>query len=147
MSMSTTQRSIPRFLLGMSLSGAATALVLVANLPGPWGAALQELGRGVAAISFGGTAASLGVIAVEEAFLAESIHLTLLRLLLLTPPQIALGLLWQRYRWIGGLLALAEHLAWNRWLSSRFWLIPVLGIIIIYCVLFFHKETVCINYA
>jgi len=111
--MSTKQCIILRFLLGMSLSGAATVLVFFTNLPGLWGVVLQELGRGAAAMPFGGISASLGIVAVEEVFLAENIHQVLLRLILLTPPQIALGLLWQRYRWIGGLAALTEHLAWN----------------------------------
>ena len=138
--MSTKQCIIPRFLLGMSLSGAATVLVFFTNLPGLWGVVLQELGRGAAAMSFGGISASLGVVVVEEAFLAEDVHLTMLRLLLLTPPQIALGLLWQRYRWIGGLVAMTEHLAWNQWFSTSYWLIPSTGMAAIYFVLFFHKE-------
>ena len=124
----------------MSLSGAATVFVFMTNLPGLWGVVLQELGRGAAAMPLGGISASLGVVAVEEVFLAENIRQVLLRLILLTPPQIALGLLWQRYRWIGGLAALAEHLAWNQWFSTPYWLIPTTGMAAIYFILFFHKE-------
>ena len=138
--MLTKQYFFPRFLLGMSLSGAATVLVFMTNLPGLWGVVLQELGRGAAAMPFGGISASLGVVAVEEILLAENIRQVLLRLVLLTPPQIALGLLWQRYRWIGGLAALAEHIAWNQWFSTPYWLIPTMGMATIYFVLFFHKE-------
>jgi len=138
--MSTKQCIIPRFLLGISLSGAATVLVFISNLPGLWGVVLQELGRGAAAMPFGGISASLGVVAVEEIILAENIHQVLLRLVLLTPQQIALGLLWQRYHWIGGLAALAEHLAWNQWFSTPYGLIPSMGMAVIYSVLFFHKE-------
>ena len=138
--MSIKQCIFPRFLLGMSLSGAATVFVFMTNLPGLWGVVLQELGRGAAAMPLGGISASLGVVAVEEVFLAENIRQVLLRLILLTPPQIALGLLWQRYRWIGGLAALAEHLAWNQWFSTPYWLIPTTGMAAIYFILFFHKE-------
>ena len=138
--MTTKRRAILQFILGMILSGTATALIIPTNLPGLWGAALQELTRGVIAMKFGGGAASLGLVTVEEVILFESTRLTIWRLLLLTPPQIALGLLWQRYRWKGGLAAIGEHLAWNQWFSSPFWLIPTLGMAAIYFILLFHKE-------
>ena len=98
---------------------------------------MQELGRGVAAMLFGGIAATLGLVAVEEIFLFADLPSTLLRLVLLTAPQIAVGLLWQRYRWPGGLLALMEHLAWNHWLNTPWWPIPIAGIIAIYIILIF----------
>ena len=138
--MTTKRRAILQFILGFSISGAATALTIVANLPGLWGTVLQELGRGAIAMTFGGVAASLGLVVVEEVFLFENVHLTIWRLLLLTIPQIALGLLWGRYRWKGGLAAIGEHLAWNQWFSSPLWLIPTLGMAAIYFILLFHKE-------
>ena len=138
--MTKKRRAIFQFILGFSLSGTATALTIAANLPGLWGAVTQELGRGAIAMTFGGVAASLGLVVVEEMFLAENLYQTVLRLALLTPPQLALGLFWQRYRWKGGLAAIGEHLAWNQWLSSPFWLIPTMGMAAIYTMLFFHKE-------
>ena len=140
--MSKKLRISLRFLLGVARSGAATGLFLFARLPSFWGIVLQELGRGMVAMSFGGVAASLGVVAAEEAFLAESLPQTGWRLILLLFPHLAFGLLWQRYHWKGGLAAIAEHLAWNHWFSSPYWLIPTIGMAAIYLTLLFHKESV-----
>jgi len=131
------KKTWPHALTAFLLSGAVTAAVLLIGFPGWWGAIVQEIGRGIASMAFGSLWASLGLVAVEEVILAESIPLTLLRLVLLAPAQIALGLLWQRYRWIGGLIALAEHLAWNQWLQAPLWFIPAGGIIAIYTILIF----------
>ena len=141
--MPVKQRNMLHFFLGSALSGATTALLLVVHFPNPCGTILQELGRGMAAIAFGGVSASLGVLLSEEILLYDG-HLlpTLLRPSLLFFPHLALGLLWQRYRFLGGLAAIAEHLAWNQWFSSPYWLIPTTGMGIIYFVLFFRKEIV-----
>jgi len=141
--MPVKQRSILRFLLGMTLSGTATALLLDLNLPGLWGTVLQELERGIVTLVFGGVSASLGILLSEEILLFDG-HLlaTLLRLALLIFPHLALGLLWQRYRCLGGLAAVIEHLAWNQWLASPYWIIPTTGMGAIYLTLLFHKESV-----
>ena len=141
--MSEKLRISLRFLLGSTLSGAATGLFLFARLPSLWGIILQELGRGMVAMRFGGVAASLGLLVSEEILLYNG-HLspTLLRLILLTIPHLALGLLWQRYRWKGGLAAIGEHLAWNYLFSSPYWLIPTIGMAAIYLTLLVHKESV-----
>lgn len=136
----TMKTFLTRFLPGALIAGAITAIGLLIHLPGLWGTVLQELGRGAAAMPFGGLAASLGVVAVEEALLFENFRETALRLILLTAPHIALGLLWQRYRWKGGLAALVEHLTWNQWFASPYWLIPTAGMSAIYLTLLFHKE-------
>ncbi|MBC8507966.1 MAG: hypothetical protein H8D34_24120, partial [Chloroflexi bacterium] len=90
-------RTMLRFFLGSALSGTITTLLLVAHLSKPWGTILQELGRGMVAMTFGGVAASLGLLVSEEILLYNG-HLspTLLRLILLVFPHMALGLLWQR---------------------------------------------------
>ena len=136
-------RTMLRFFLGSALSGTITTLLLVAHLSKPWGTILQELGRGMVAMTFGGVAASLGLLVSEEILLYNG-HLspTLLRLILLVFPHMALGLLWQRYRWKGGLATIAAHLAWNQWFSSPYWLIPTIGMAAIYLTLLFHKESV-----
>ena len=131
------KKTWPDALIAFSLSGAVTSAILLIGFPGWWGAIVQEIGRGIASMAFGGLWASFGLVAVEEFILAESVSLTLLRLMLLTPAQVALWLLWQRHRWIGGLIALAEHLAWNQWLQTPLWFIPAGGIIAIYTILIF----------
>ena len=141
--MLTKPRTMLRFLLGSALSGATTAMLLAVNLSNPWGTILQELGRGMAAMLFGGVSASLGVLLSEEILLYDGRLLpTLPRLVLLSVPHLALGLLWQRYRWKGGLAATTEHLAWNQWFASPYGWIPTIGMAAIYLTLLFHKESV-----
>jgi len=140
--MFTKQRRITRFISGTAFSSATTALLLAANLPRLWGTILQELGRGIAAMYFGGVSATLGLILSEEMILFDGhFLLTFQRLTLLTIPHLALGMLWQRYHWKGGVAALVEHLAWNQWYSTPFWSIPTLGMATIYFTLIFHKES------
>ena len=138
----TAEAIFNRLYPGTLIAGALTLLAFLADLPGLWGTVLQELGRGVAAMAFNGIAASLGVLVTEEIFLFESFGRTALRLILLVFPHMALGLLWQRYRWKGGLATIAAHLAWNQWFSSPYWLIPTIGMAAIYLTLLFHKESV-----
>ena len=123
-------------LCGFITGALATGIVHNANLSGLWNVIAQETGRGVASIAYGSPWASLGLIAYEETILYRHPALTLVRIALLTLPHIALGLLWQRYALIGGSIAIAEHIAWNRWLISPRWPIPVLGMGLIYLFLY-----------
>lgn len=125
------------------LTGAlSTAIVLNLHVSALTGTFLQEIGRGIAAMAFGGLSASLGVLICEEALLYDgNLRLTLVRLGLLLFPHLALGLLWQRFKLYGGMAALAEHLAWNQWFASPLSFVPVIGMGAIYFTLFFHKES------
>ena len=129
------------------LTGAlSTAIVLHLHAPalaGLVGVLLQEIGRGIAAIAFGSLGASLGVLICEEALLYEgNPYRTLVRLGLLLFPHLALGLLWQRFKLYGGMVAIAEHLAWNQWFASPLGFVPVIGMGAIYYLLFLKKESI-----
>ena len=126
---------------GILIGAISAMLVVQLDIP-VWGSILQEFGRW-AAVASAGVWGSLGVILGEEILLFNgNIIRSLLRFALLIVPHTALGLLWQRYGLFGGILAIAEHLAWNRWLGSTWWPIPVAGMIAIYALLIFHeKET------
>jgi hypothetical protein len=111
-------------------------------LSGVWNTIAQEIGRGLAASQLGGAAASLGLMVSEELLMGDVPGEVLFRMVLMVLPQIALGLLWERYKLAGGLIATIEHLAWNIWITSPLWPIPVAAMALIYWILFIYDEEV-----
>jgi hypothetical protein len=121
----------------------STQVVYRLDLPGAWNTIAQEVGRGLAASQLGGAAASLGLMVSEELLMGDVPGEVLFRMALMVLPQIALGLLWERYKLPGGLIAVLEHLAWNRMIASSLWPLPIAGMALIYWILFaFDKEVV-----
>jgi len=115
-------------------------LIVSLNLP-LWGVVGQEFTRWAAVSVSNGMWASLGVVIGEEVLIFDGdITKTALRIMLLIAPQIALGLFWQRYGLIGGIAAIAEHLAWNQWLGTAMWPVPTVGMLVIYAVLIFSPK-------
>jgi hypothetical protein len=120
----------------------STQVVYRLNLSGVWNTIAQEIGRGLAASQLGGAAASLGLMVSEELLMGDVPGEVLFRMALMVLPQIALGLLWERYKLAGGLIATIEHLAWNLWITSPLWPIPVAAMALIYWILFIYDEEV-----
>jgi hypothetical protein len=120
----------------------STQVVYRLNLSGAWNTIAQEIGRGLAASQLGGAAASLGLMVSEELLMGDVPGEVLFRMVLMVLPQIALGLLWERYKLAGGLIATIEHLAWNIWITSPLWPIPVAAMALIYWILFIYDEEV-----
>jgi ABC-type microcin C transport system permease subunit YejB len=120
----------------------STQVVYRLNLSGAWNTIAQEVGRGLAASQLGGAAASLGLMVSEELLMGDALGEVLFRTALMVLPQFALGLLWERYKLPGGLIATIEHLAWNRWIASPLWPIPAAAMALIYWILFVYDEEV-----
>jgi ABC-type microcin C transport system permease subunit YejB len=118
----------------------STQVVYRLDLPGAWNTIAQEIGRGLAASQLGGAAASLGLMVSEELLMGDAFGEALFRMVLMVLPQIALGLLWERYKLAGGLIATIEHLAWNRWIASPLWPIPAASMALIYWILFVQSK-------
>jgi hypothetical protein len=123
----------------------STQVVYRLDLPGAWNTIAQEIGRGLAASQLGGAAASLGLMVSEEILMVDAFREIIFRMALMVFPQVALGLLWERYKLAGGLIAVLEHLAWNRWIASPVWPLPVAGMALIYWILFAFDEEVVWN--
>jgi ABC-type microcin C transport system permease subunit YejB len=118
----------------------STQVVYRLGLPGAWNTIAQEVGRGLAASQLGGAAASLGLMISEELLMGDAFGEALFRMVLMVLPQVALGLLWERYKLTGGLIATIEHLAWNLWITSPLWPIPVAAMALIYWILFVQSK-------
>jgi hypothetical protein len=118
----------------------STQVVYRLDLPGAWNTIAQEIGRGLAASQLGGAAASLGLMVSEELLMGDEPGEVLFRMVMMVLPQVALGLLWERYKLAGGLIATIEHLAWNLWITSPLWPLPVAGMALIYWILFVQSK-------
>ena len=97
-------------------------------------AALEEVGRGLLAISLG-PAVGVGASLYEATLWELSLLHAVLRFVLFTPSHVALSMLWSRFHWLGGAGAVLVHVAWNGLVSTRYWPIPLTLMAFVYALL------------
>ncbi|MBC8504723.1 MAG: hypothetical protein ISR58_12240 [Anaerolineales bacterium] len=97
-------------------------------------AALEEVGRGLVALSLG-PAVGVGASLYEATLWDMPLPQALLRFMLFTPSHVALSMLWSRFDARGGALAIFVHVAWNSLVSTRYWPIPLILMVFVYALL------------
>ncbi len=109
---------------------------------------LTEAIRGAGTLFFG-LPTSLGIAAAQtyQSLSCRGAAGMIIGYLLLLPPNLLLGLLWQRYRLPGGLGAILLSGLWQLAIHEpAFWPLPALGFLaaaacLLYPILFHHKVT------
>jgi len=97
-------------------------------------AAFEEIARGGLVLYLGpwvGLGATLYEAYSWDFPFAEAVRYMILSL----PSHMALSLLWSRFRWIGGIFAVATHVTWNYLAVTDIWWIPVVCFATVYIVL------------